>query len=405
MIKVVGSNVSSGTDSRPRIKEQLNSKGRNIMIQRRHKRHFLIGLVLVAALLLTQIVVAPIALAAEYDLDAPGDTHTVTGSVGGDAIFEFFNPGDPTGSGVFDPFVRINTNKKIEKGYNTSYRKLQYDENSSPQYTKDYPVANVPVIQYPEGTGPYYYEFQCDVNQKNAAAPAFYLSLDKLEIYGTDTPMIHDYPFNAPTVDAAIVWQMKADDWVRVNSLPNSGSGRRDFRVLIPYHLLDNYKYVVLYSQFGGNGGYVNNGGYEEWGCRVGVEPPPGVPGIDIMKYVSIDDQATWLDANYATHSEYVKVPRSTDIYFKIVVTNTGDVELTGIQVADVWENEGVSFTIIDLSLYGTIPSVLAAGDSFEIIVGPLTAGYCYHTNTAAVSGVYSDQTLWDSDVAKYHGT
>ena len=192
---------------------------------------------------------------------------------------------------------------------------------------------------------------------------------------------------------------------MRVNPLPNSGSGRRDFRVLIPYDLLDNYEYVVLYSQFGGSGVYVNNGGYEEWGCRVGVKPPPGVPGIDIVKYVSIDDQATWLDANYASQSQYVMVPRDTDIYFKIVVANTGEVELTGIQVTDVWVNEDVSSTAIDLSLYGTIPSTLAAGDSFEIVVGPLTAGHCYHTNTASVSGVYSNQTLSDVDVAKYHGT
>ena len=152
-------------------------------MQRRNRRHLITGLALVTALLVAQIVGAASSLAAEYDLDAPGATQTVTGSVGGDAIFQFFNPGDPTGSGVFDPFVRINTNKKIEKGYNTSYRKLQYDENSSPNYTKDYLVANVPVVQYPEGVGPFYYEFQCDVNQNNAAAPAFYISLDKLEIY------------------------------------------------------------------------------------------------------------------------------------------------------------------------------------------------------------------------------
>jgi len=372
-------------------------------MRKQRKGRVLLGLALVMALVITQIVGVPSALATEYHLDTWGDTAVLTGAVGGDAVFEFFNQDDPTGSGVFDPFVRINTNKKTEKGYNTSYRKLQFDENSSPIYTKDYLVANVPVVQLEEN-GPYYYEFQCDVNQSNRAAPAFYISLDKLEIYGTDNALMHLYPFNDATGPSAdLVWQMKLDDWVRVNSLPNAGSGRRDFRVLIPYDLLDNYTYVVLYSQFGANGGYVNNGGYEEWGCRVGVEPPPGVPGIDIMKYVSIDNQVTWLDANYATRAEYVPVPRATPIYFKIVVTNTGNVELTGIQVTDVWVNEGVDSTPIDLT--GLYPSTLAGGGSFEIIVGPLPAGYCYHTNTATVTGVYSDQTLTDIDVAKYHGT
>src|SRR5947209_8449315 len=44
----------------------------------------------------------------------------------------------PTGSGVIDSFVRIGgTPDTCIQGYNTNYRPLQFDENSSPTFTRD----------------------------------------------------------------------------------------------------------------------------------------------------------------------------------------------------------------------------------------------------------------------------
>ena len=97
--------------------------------------HLILGVTVVAALSLVPVaggVISVFASPGEYDLTAPNSTATVNGTVGGLAIFEVFNPDDPSGSGVFDPFVRISTNNQIEKGYNTDYRKLQFDENNSP---------------------------------------------------------------------------------------------------------------------------------------------------------------------------------------------------------------------------------------------------------------------------------
>lgn len=369
------------------------------MKRKQHKGRALLGLALVIALVIGGILGASSALASpgEYLLIDPGDAVTVTGSVGGDAIFEFFNPGDPTGTGVFDPFVRISTNKRVEKGYNTSYRKLQFDENSSPNYTKDYLLANVPVVAW---DGKPYREFQCDVNQSNSADPDFYISLDKLELYVTNRSKIYPYPFTGAT----LIWQLNYPvDWIKVNSLPNAGSGRRDFRVLIPNDLFIGGDHVVLFSQFGNH--YPNNGGYEEWGVRVGVTPPPP-PSIDVVKYIKIDDGA-WLDAN----TEPVPgnpnwIPTGTTIYYKIVVTNTGGVELTNIELTDVmyWKPFGGELTPItnpyyDLSTYQH-PTTLAPGKYFEIVLGPFAASDCYHQNIVTAVAVYGSGTYQDVDSA-----
>src|SRR4051794_24997964 len=65
-------------------------------------------------------------------------------SIGG-ALFET-NQVQPTGSGVIHSFVRLSTNANIEQGYNTDARPLQFDENSSPTFTRSLPVADLQVV-------------------------------------------------------------------------------------------------------------------------------------------------------------------------------------------------------------------------------------------------------------------
>jgi hypothetical protein len=336
-----------------------------------------------------------LALSHEYLLINPGDDETVPGFVGGDAIFEFFNPGDPTGSGVFDPFVRINTNKDVEKGYNTSYRKLEFDENSSPIFTKDYELGAVPVV---EVEGKLYREFQCDVNQNNKKGDDFYISLDQLELYVTDTAGLIGYDFGT---DATLVWQMNDPanpaqwDWVKINSLPNAGSGRRDFRVLIPAEDLVGGKYVILFSQFGKY--YPNNGGYEEWGVRLDVTPPP--PDIDVVKYVSVDGGATWDDSNESPGPNFFS--EDNPILFKIVVTNTGGTVLENIELTDVMYKDGIEITPPSVVPNKT---TLIPGESDEIIVEYWVAG-CIYQNIVTAVGVCAESgaSVDDVDSAWFH--
>ena len=352
------------------------------MKKMRNKMRVLLGTALVVALVMGSMLAAPSALASMFLLDTWGDSHAVPGSVGGIAIFEFFNKGDPTGSGVFDPFVRINTNKKVEHGYNTSYRKLEFDENSSPNFTKDCFLTAVPIVLL---DGKSYREFQCDVNQNNKKDDDFYISLDKLEIYVTGESKLHGYDGIDFGGLATLVWQMNYPvDWVKINSLPNAGSGRRDFRVLIPYEDLnvEGCDRVVLYSQFGEHD-FPNNGGYEEWGVRVGVTPPP--PDIEVWKYVSVDDGDTWDDANESPGPLFDS--EDYPVIFKIVVKNTGGTILENIELTDTLYK--------DDSQIGTVSIVpnkttLAPGESDEITVSYPPSG-CVYENVVKAVGVCAE--------------
>ncbi len=58
----------------------------------------------------------------------------------------------------------------------------------------------------------------------------------------------------------------------------------------------------------------------------------PRVPSIDIVKYVSVDNGATWI---HATTSPGPLLPNGMTAMFKYVITNTGSVPLTGVTITD----------------------------------------------------------------------
>jgi hypothetical protein len=113
---------------------------------------------------------------------------------------------------------------------------------------------------------------------------------------------------------------------------------------------------------------------------------------IHIEKYVSVDGQATWEDADTSPGPE---VSEGDDVYFRFVVTNDGDVELTNITLSDT-----------DFDLSGcSITDPLATGASFECVIGPFAAVEGQHTDTGATSGQYDGMTVTDSDDAYYYGS
>jgi hypothetical protein len=114
-------------------------------------------------------------------------------------------------------------------------------------------------------------------------------------------------------------------------------------------------------------------------------------PGIRLKKYVSVDGQQTWQDANCRPGpSVYV----GEDVYYKLVVTNTGNVTLTDISLTDS-----------DYDVSGcALRDPLHPGASFKCIIGPFEAGLCNHVNTARVYGEYCGGRVQDGDRAHYHG-
>src|SRR4029450_4553284 len=195
-----------GSNSSAKRSQQPGSVGRAARSSGR-RTHKLRALFLAATAIGLTIVLSTFAFAADIDMTTVGATATIN-----EAIFETFNPVDPTGSGVFEAFVRLSTNNALEKGYNTSARPVQFDENSSPTFTKDFALSSVPIVVK---NGVLYREFQLDINQNNTGNSKF-LTLDDVEIYLDDgAGSLSQYPFNAapgPTAEQIYKMDSGADN-------------------------------------------------------------------------------------------------------------------------------------------------------------------------------------------------
>lgn len=177
----------------------------------------------------------------------------------------------PTGSDQIS-FVRIGDNKREVQGYNTSFRPVQFNEITDLTHTHDLAVADVPVVQF-QGTS--YYQFGLDINQTSANP---LLSLDQVQVYGTNSTMNTNYPSGLGTLVYSI--DTGGDNWVKLDYSLNHGSGSGDMYMLIPTTLLSGFTNVVLFSQFGTN--FRNNDGYEEW-FTTGAQAPIPEPGTGAL--------------------------------------------------------------------------------------------------------------------------
>jgi hypothetical protein len=111
-------------------------------------------------------------------------------------------------------------------------------------------------------------------------------------------------------------------------------------------------------------------------------------PKIDIEKLVSVDNGLTWHDADTPTG------PTATfpgTVQFKVVVTNTGDGDLTSVVVTDT-----------DFTFTG-VATALAFGASDESDVLSVASVVGQHANTADVSAFYGTTEVTDSDPAHYY--
>lgn len=226
-----------------------------------------------------------------YDLTSAGSSTTINS-----AIFQAFNPADPSGMGWFTPFVRISSPSPVIRGYNTDFRNLQFEENSSPQWTRSMSLSEVPQIF----DGILYRELQLDINQ-NSTGSDKYLTMDKVELYESPFANLCGYPFDGSggghsgcTTDntATMIWDMDAleDLFIVLDYTNNDGAGKRDLRLLVPDSVFSQDPdcafqgtgctvYITVYSKFGGDSdpgsanpvlqtAHINNDGYEEWGTK-----------------------------------------------------------------------------------------------------------------------------------------
>jgi hypothetical protein len=221
------------------------------------------------------------------DLTTAGASGTLNG-----ALFEqFAQPG--SGSGAISAFVRVSSTAAVEQGYNTDYRPLQFDENSSHSFTRAVQLSAVPTVT--TSGGAIYYQFLLDINQQSTY-PNNLLSVDELRLYvtnssTTDPNLLHNYNSNTHTLqdDGGAVYSPVYDlnrsgdtNYIKLDGNLSSGSGSGDMIALIPASLLgtDPSQYVYLYSEFGVH--YANNGGFEEWAGESGLGSISGTKFEDV---------------------------------------------------------------------------------------------------------------------------
>lgn len=186
-----------------------------------------------------------------------------------------------SGTGVFNTFVQIQNNP-IEQGYNTSARngfptnpptdtnsQTNFDTNNAATHNHDIQLNDVNTILY---NGIVYRQFLLDINESNNVAD-YFLSLDKVQIYMSNTPGNFIAGDNQAVLGAdntlgKLVYDMDAgvtdgDSRILLNDLVfGSGSGRPDLQMLIPNSLFLNLfangfsetSNLYLYSRFGDKG-------------------------------------------------------------------------------------------------------------------------------------------------------
>jgi len=131
-----------------------------------------------------------------------------------------------------------------------------------------------------------------------------------------------------------------------------------------------------------------------DWGAVTVQDTDPanylgGAPSIDVEKLVS-KDNVNFFDADNATSA--LDVNAGGSVYFRYIVTNTGNVTLTNITLSDNIHNvSGVAKT-----------DPLAPFASFNGTIGPITALLGLQTDVASATGAWGGYTVQDTDPANY---
>ena len=417
------------TSPRKRSERSLRSR------LRRHPRLFAGGIASVAIL----TVGVGLALGTTLrDLTTAGASTTINGGI--------FTQGlavPVAGTGVLDPFLRVQDNDNIEQGISTDTGGV-LDETDS--WTKALLLSNVPVINI---AGTNYREFVLDINQLNSD-PKWFLSLDETKLFLTTTPNIDTYvdggltgggtlngvaypayPGSGSRLGTMVFSQ--GDNAIKLNYSLEAGSGKPDMTLLIPDSVFgpgtDSYcdyaapgcdTWMGFYSQFGGWNGttvnlskpsndsvYPNNDGFEEWAT---IKRP--VVNVTKTATATATKNCTWgidksvddthidiADGGTATFNYTVAVTHScTDtvnpVTGTITITNPATlpdgektVDATVNSVTDLFTPGDVAGTV---TCPGGIPFTLAGGvtgGSSKVCTYSLTLGAATNgTNKATVT-------------------
>jgi hypothetical protein len=174
----------------------------------------------------------------------------------------------PTGTGTFQPFLRIDSKADIEQGYNTDGG-FPFDDKTPHNFQHSLLISEL------TGTlinGTAYYVFELDSNQAGNSYTQHEIDLTKLQIFTSNDPSQTVTTFTNGILDLSgtLVYNL-GDNVVKATA---QGSGKADFFMYIPVSVLaTGEQYLYLYCAFGNS--IPSIGGFEEWIFIPGVLPIP----------------------------------------------------------------------------------------------------------------------------------
>ena len=221
---------------------------------------------------ITKLLACAIGLLAGQSAHATSLDLTTSGSSGflNGGFFQQI-PDQSTGTGVIDPFVRIQKND-TEEGFNTSVNKVALDNKGAGDGTfiKDIQLSIVPMVNR---GGTDYYQFLLDLNE-SAGGRNELISLFELEIWLKPTAITSFAGATGVYTDlsnsgAVKKWDLDVgvdgDSVIELDYSLNAGSGSGDMFAYIPKSALgtDGSQFLYLYSKFGTPNN--TDAGFEEW--------------------------------------------------------------------------------------------------------------------------------------------
>lgn len=243
----------------------------------------------------------------EILIDSSHTSDQITGAVGGTALFYLDDVSQPTGTGVFDPFLTLNSNgnnstgiKDTEQAYNTSGNvqgnKPPLDGFSgSGSRNTDLQLSQLQSVMV---NGASYFAFSLDANEP-ANYPENRLSIDNIRIYvsptGGQTTLNPDslgnlvFALNDPLSLVAPNGTTDGNaNWVNLDAAYR-GSGAADLFVYIPtaaFLGVDPSSFVYFYNLDGihesAQGGTGADATFEEWSAlKTAQSVPDG--GITVL--------------------------------------------------------------------------------------------------------------------------
>jgi len=213
------------------------------------------------------------------DLTSTGSSITTfQGTLDDDSLWRVIQ-GTPTGTGVYQPFLRYQDGKTdlgpkdgIEIGLNTDFKPVPYEDKMPVTlYTRAVLFSELGVVSYDSGTGPEnYWSFTLDFNE--AANGDRFLSFDKYDIYEGSTNLEKD------VLDPTMNQLFYSNNTVLTDyTIANSGSGKDDIEFLIPVRS-HTWDYMYLFIQSGAYPEFDDR----DWSADAGFEEvrTSGIPSV-----------------------------------------------------------------------------------------------------------------------------